>query len=162
MNQQLIQAAPVRKEILVKVAPARAFEVFTAGMGRWWPASHNTEPTAITDVVVEPRAGGRWFSRHEDGLEAEWGKVIAWEPPNRVLLAWQLNAEFKYDPDFITEVEVRFVAEGSGTRVLLEHRNLERYGEATEKVRGMIDSPDGWGGLLALFARTAEGTAAGS
>ena len=161
MNQQLIQAAPVRKDILAKVSPARAFDVFTSGMGRWWPASHKTEPTAITDVVIEPKAGGRWFSRHEGGAEAEWGKVLAWEPPTRVLLAWQLNANFQFDPDLITEVEVRFVAEGEGTRVLLEHRNLERYGAATERVRGKIDSPDGWGGLLSLFARSAEGSSSG-
>jgi uncharacterized protein YndB with AHSA1/START domain len=157
MNRQLIQAAAVRKDILVKASPARAFEIFTGKMGRWWPASHNTQPTAITDVIIEPRAGGRWFSRHEGGQEAEWGKVIAWEPPNRLLLAWQLNAEFKYDPEFITEVEVRFVAEGEGTRVLLEHRNLERYGEAAERVRRTIDSPDGWSGLLTLFAGAADG-----
>lgn len=156
MTVSTISPAAVRKSIVVKAPPARAFEVFTSGMGRWWPGSHNTQASPITDVMIEPRVGGRWFSRHEDGGEADWGRVLAWEPPGRAVLGWQLNAEFQYDPDFITEVEITFTAQEAGTLVTLEHRNLERYGEAAERVRGMIDSDGGWGGLLQLFAAAAE------
>ena len=85
--------------------------------------------------VVEPRAGGRWYELGEDGSECDWGKVLVWEPPARVVFAWQLTADWKYNSDFVTEVEVRFIPEGWATRVELEHRNLERYGEQAEAVR---------------------------
>ena len=150
-----IAPAPVRKSIRVKAAPARAFETFTAGMGRWWMKSHSIGTSPQQDVVMEPRAGGRWFERGEDGSECPWGHVIAWEPPSRVLLAWQINGEWKYDPALTTEVEVRFIPDGSGTRVELEHRNLERFGAVAEQIRGQLDSEGGWSGLLERFAEAA-------
>jgi len=103
----------VRKSITVDVPQERAFEVFTSGMSRWWPLdSHHIGETEPTEAVVEPRAGGRWFERAADGTECEWGRVIAWEPPERVVFAWQLGPEWKYDPDpaMSTEVEGRFVS----------------------------------------------------
>jgi len=152
-----ITPAPVRRSVRVKAAPARAFEVFTAGIGRWWPASHsiNKGPKQQA-VIIEPRTGGRWYERGDDGSECEWGRVLAWEPPSRVLLAWQIDGQWKYDPNFETEVEVKFIPDGTGTRVELEHRNLERYGERADAVRGMIDSPGGWGSILASFGTTAD------
>ena len=96
--------------------------------------------------------------RGEDGSECEWGKVLVWEPPTRVVLGWQLDPDFKFDPNVVTEVEVRFIAEGEGgTRVELEHRNLERFGEHAAKVREAFESPGGWSGLLESFAKLAEG-----
>jgi uncharacterized protein YndB with AHSA1/START domain len=103
-------------------------------------------------VVVEPRAGGRWFERAADGTECDWGGVIAYEPPARLVLAWQLDADFRYDPELVTEVELRFTAEGDGTRVDLEHRDLERYGERREAVRQAIGGDGGWTALLAAYA----------
>jgi uncharacterized protein YndB with AHSA1/START domain len=152
-----ITPAPVRKSLLVKAPPQKAFDVFTGGMGRWWLKSHSVSASPMVDVIIEPFAGGRWFERGEDGSECLWGKVLAWEPPARVLLAWQLDGTWKHNPDLITEVEVRFTSEGSGTRVDFEHRNLERYGEHAEKVRESIDAPGGWSGLLESFAKLAEG-----
>ena len=105
---------------------------------------------------MEPRSGGRWYELGVDGSECEVGQVAAWEPPSRLLLIWQLTAEFKFDPTLETEVEVLFTPEGSGTRVDLEHRNLERLGETAETLRQSIDSPGGWGGLLELFAQEAS------
>ncbi len=102
--------------------------------------------------MLEPRVGGRWHEIADDGTECEWGKVLRWEPPHRVVLAWQINADWKYDADFTTEVEVRFVAEGGGTRVELEHRNLEHYGTRSDEVRAALDSPEGWNGSLVAFA----------
>ena len=104
---------------------------------------------------MEPRAGGRWYERGEDGSECQWGRVLSWEPPARVVLAWQINAQWQYDPDFETEVEIKFIADGTGTRVELEHRDLERYGEQAETMRATFDSDGGWNGLLAAFAGVA-------
>jgi uncharacterized protein YndB with AHSA1/START domain len=150
-----ISPAPVRRSIHVAAAPSKAFEVFTAGMGRWWAKTHTIGKSPQTTVVMEPRAGGRWYEIGEDGSHCEWGKVLAWEPPSRVLLAWQITSQWTYDADFMTEVEVRFIADAGGTRVELEHRNLERYGEKAEETRAALDSPGGWAGLLESFAKTA-------
>jgi len=147
-----IRPAPVRKSILVKVPPDVAFHVFTAEMTRWWHPDHHIGKSPLKAAVVEPRAGGRWYEVGEDGSTCEWGKVLIWEPPARVVFAWQLTGEWKYDPDFVTEVEVRFIADGAGTRVELEHRNLDRYGGAAEQIRQSLDSPEGWAGGLRLFA----------
>jgi hypothetical protein len=151
-----IKPAPVRKTIRVSASQKRAFDVFTAGMGRWWRPDHHIAATPFADIVVEPRTGGRWFERDREGAECEWGTVRAWEPPGRLLLAWQLNADWKFDPDFVTELEVRFIAEGDkSTRVELEHRNLEKYGEMADAIRVSLDSPDGWNGALAAYATEA-------
>ncbi|HEY6255079.1 MAG TPA: SRPBCC family protein [Xanthobacteraceae bacterium] len=157
MTQTLIRPAPVRKSITVKADTARAFEVFTARIGSWWPRSHCVASSPQKDVVIEPRAGGRWYEIGEDGSRCDWGKVLAWEPPARVLLAWQINGDWKYDPDLITEVEVKFTPLADGeTRVEFEHRNLERFGDKVEQVRGAIDSEGGWSGILKTYAEVAE------
>lgn len=147
-----IRPAPVRKSIFVQAPPERAFDVFANGIGRWWPKSKKISQADLDQPVIEPHAGGRWYELGVDGSECEIGKVAVWDPPSRLLLIWQLNAEWKFDPQLETEVEVLFTREGSGTRVDLEHRKLERLGETWEGMRQAIDSPGGWSGLLALFA----------
>ena len=147
--------APVRRTLTVTAPPARAFEVFTAKIGLWWPKSHHVSAVEPETVVIEPRSGGRWYERAPDGVECDIGKVLAWEPPARLLLAWQLDANFRYQADLVTEVEVRFVAEGAATRVEFEHRNLERLGEHAEKVRGQISAPAGWPAILDLYVQFA-------
>lgn len=152
---QTITPAPIRRSVEIKVAPARAFEIFTGGASRWWLKTHtiNATKSPIKDVVIEPRAGGRWFERGEDGSECDWGKILAWEPPTRLLLAWQINADFKYDPSLLTEVEIRFTPAGRGTLVELEHRLIERMGE---RAVGMRDAfTRGWGLLLDSFTKQA-------
>ena len=104
----------MRKAISVKAAPERAFRVFTAEMTRWWHPDHHIGKSPLKAAVVEPRAGGRWYEVGEDGSECEWGKVLVWDPPARVVFAWQLTGEWKYDSAFVTEVEVRFIPEGLG------------------------------------------------
>jgi uncharacterized protein YndB with AHSA1/START domain len=161
ITTQIIGGAPIRKSVQVKAVPARAFEIFTADASRWWLRSHTINPTKspIKDVIIEPREGGRWFERGEDGSECNWGKVLAWEPPidngnGRLLLAWQISAEFKYDPSLSTEVEIRFTPAESGTLVELEHRQIERMGE---RGAGMRDAfTRGWGLLLDSFAEHAD------
>ena len=151
-----IRPAPVRKSITVKADAAHAFEVFTAGIGRWWPRSHCIASSPQKDVVMEPRAGGRWYEIGEDGSECNWGKVLVFDPPRRLLLAWQISGEWKYDPELVTEVEVKFTPlSASETRVELEHRNLERFGDKADDVRSRIDSPNGWGALLGTYAEVA-------
>ena len=94
--------------------------MFTSGIGRWWPKTHKIGPADLDRPVIEPQAGGRWYELDSDGSECEIGKVAVWDPPARLVLIWQLNAEWKFDPDLATEVEVQFTPEGSGTRVRLD------------------------------------------
>lgn len=155
MNLQ-IQPAPVRKSIRVAAPPDRAFDVFTAGIGRWWPKSHKIGPADLDRPIMEPREGGRWYERDVDGTECDIGKVLVWDPPARLVLAWQLGPEWKFDPELITEVEVTFTPDGDGTRVDLEHRNLERMGERASAVREAVGGPGGWGGLLELYAQATQ------
>jgi uncharacterized protein YndB with AHSA1/START domain len=148
--------APVRKTILVKAPAARAFKVFTTGT--WWPKEHSIlgPGKRQKEVLVEPRVGGRWFERGEDGSECDWGKVLAWAPPGRLVLSWQLNGHFQYDPNLVTEVEITFIPEGDNmTRVELEHRHIERAGDTAEALRAGVDSPEGWPASLERFARAA-------
>jgi len=149
----------VRKTVRVSAPPSRAFEIFTAGMSRWWIKSHSINKSPIKDIVLEGRAAGRWFERGEDGSECQWGKVLAWEPPSRLVLAWQINQKWQFDPNLLTEVEVRFIGDGDGTLVELEHRNLDRFGAAAEDMWKAFDSPGGWTGLLQSFAMEAVGAA---
>jgi uncharacterized protein YndB with AHSA1/START domain len=151
-----IAPAPVRKTVRVAAPPARAFDVFTQGIGRWWPKSHHIGKADLDHAVIEPREGGRWYERGVDGSECEWGKVLVWEPPSRLVLIWQVNSEFTYDPGLITEVELRFIAEGNATRVELEHRKLENLGERAEALRQRIDAPNGWTRILESYADSAS------
>ena len=155
---QRIAPAPIRKSIRVKASQNRAFEMFVGGMGQWWLKSHSLLKSPQTDVVVEPADGGRWFEIGEDGSEYEWGRVLEWSPPERVVLAWQLTADWTYDPEFETTVEVRFVADGDHTLVEFEHRDLERFGARAEELRGDYESgmDGGWTALLDKYRETAE------
>jgi uncharacterized protein YndB with AHSA1/START domain len=150
----------VTKTIIVEAPLEHAFGVFTEGFGRWWPRTHHIGDAELAEAIIEPRKGGRWYEKGVDGSECDWGRVLAWDPPHRLVLAWQLTADYTYDPDFVTEVEVRFRAEGRNrTRVFLEHRDLERFGDRTEDVRATFDSDGGWNGILEGYAGTAASTA---
>ena len=147
-----IRPAPVRKSVHVNASPEHAFDVFTSGIGRWWPKTHKIGKADLDRPVIEPQSGGRWYQVDVEGSECEIGKVAVWDPPSRLVLIWQLTPDFTYDADLVTEVEILFTPEGAGTRVDLEHRDLERMGEKAEAMRESISSPGGWPGLLALFA----------
>lgn len=146
----------VRKTITVNAPVDTAFRVFTDGIDRWWFRGHKIGPADLKRAVLEGRPGGRWYEIDVDGSECDWGRVLEWDPPHRLVLAWQIDGAFKYDPDLVTEVEVRFHPEDGGrTRVELEHRNLDRMGAAMEQVRAAFDAPGGWSGLLEAFASAA-------
>lgn len=154
---QTIRPAPVRKTLTVRASPETAFRVFTEDFDRWWPRGHHIGKSELKTAMIEPRAGGRWYEVGVDGSECEWGDVLAWEPPNRLLLAWRLNAQWEYDPGLLTEVEVRFSPTGDGqTRVDFEHRGFERMGAGGEAARAGVDGPSGWGAILAEFKAVAE------
>lgn len=147
---QRIAPAAIRKTIEVKAPIDRAFAVFASRMGEWWHKQHSINPDAKqADVVIEPRSGGRWYEVGDDGSEKDWGRVIAYDPPGRLMLAWQLTREFAFDPDFETVIEVNFEARGELTIVHFEHRDLERMGaDAVETLEGM---DGGWAMLLGLY-----------
>jgi uncharacterized protein YndB with AHSA1/START domain len=146
--------APVVRTVRTKAPPARAFDIFTGQMGRWWPRGQTPGAQPHSDIVVEPRAGGRWFERDDAGSETPWGHVLAWEPPARLLLAWQLDGDGLYDPELITEVEITFEPVQGGTEVRLEHRNLERFRKRA--ATWTVAVAEGWTRKLAEFAAFAD------
>lgn len=153
MTASAAQDLAVSRSVSVPLPPERAFALFTERMTAFWPASHSIGSAPIAEVVVEPRAGGRWFERGDDGSECSWGRVAAWEPPHRLVLIWQVGADWRYDPTLETDVEVTFTADDNGrTTVDLRHGHLERFGDAAEQVRAIFESPNGWGGILAAYA----------
>lgn len=157
VEQQQTAGLAVRQSVVVEATPERAFYVFTDGMTSWWPIdSHSIGDRPMAEAVIEPRTGGRWYERADDGTECDWGRVLAWEPPHRVVLEWQISADWKADPGIHSEVEVRFTSEGDGrTRVDLEHRGLETFGERAEQMRAIFGSDGGWNGLLQRFGAAA-------
>jgi hypothetical protein len=153
MNRK-ISIAPVRKTLTVQASPARAFEVFTLGIDRWWPKNHSTGSAPIRTSTIEPFVGGRWYATGEDGAEAVVGHVRVWKPAERFVVSWEINASWVSDgrAEFASEVDVRFIAESGGrTRVELEHRDFERMVEGGQKMRDSVDG--GWLGILDLFAQ---------
>ena len=147
---------PVKKSVTVRASQERAFSVFAERMASWWPLeSHSIGEQPMKDAVIEPRAGGRWYELGEGGAETVWGQVLVYDPPERLVLVWQLDAEWDYDPSLHTEVEVRFIAQGEHeTRVELEHRGLEAFGAREDEVRSALDSDGGWSGLLETYGKT--------
>jgi uncharacterized protein YndB with AHSA1/START domain len=155
---QRIVPAPIRKTLRVRAPLERAFEVFVGAMHSWWPREHSLVE-GRRDIVVEPHVDGRWYEIAADGTESQWGRVLEWTPPNRIVLAWQLNADFAFDPALVTEVEVAFHEEGEETRVEFEHRHLDRLGqEGLAKLAEMeMGMDEGWGEILSLYAQKASG-----
>jgi uncharacterized protein YndB with AHSA1/START domain len=147
----------VRKVVRVQAPLGVAWKVFSAQMGSWWPlAVYKIGKVKAVDVVIEPRVGGRWYERGEDGSTCDWGRVLAWEPPVRLVLSWDINADWQPDADLKTEIELRFIADGTdATRVELEHRKLDRYGARRDEMRRIFETEGDWGRLLQTFAARA-------
>ena len=138
---------PIHKSVLVEAPVEDAWVVFTARLASWWPmATHSLGREEVETVVLEPREGGRMYERLHDGTEQDWGRVIAWEPPHRLSVAWSVNQS---DGDQPTEWEVRFSADGDATRVDLEHRGWERMSVGADERRESYDN--GWPGVLDAF-----------
>ena len=151
MNSTQTTVEAVRKSLVVKCSPERAFEVFTREIGSWWPLTqYSIGQDKITEVVFEEQVGGRIFERHSDGGEGEWGRVLAWDPPNRFAMTWYPGGT----PDKATELEVRFAPEAGGTRVDLEHTGWEIL--AAEGAEHAKNYDEGWGTVLGYYTRQFE------
>ena len=154
MSTQTTDTA-VRASIVVDATAERAFAVFTDDIGSWWDPDHHLIEAPLAEMVFEPREGGHVYDRGVDGSECRWARVLAYDPPNRFVISWDINTQWKLETDLdrTSEVEVRFIPEASDrTRVELEHRHLDRHGEGWEGMRDAVGAPDGWGGGLQQFA----------
>jgi uncharacterized protein YndB with AHSA1/START domain len=147
--------ATVRTSIVVQAPIERAFKVFTEDFGRFKPREHNLLDVEIAETVFERRVGGHIVDRGVDGSECRWARVIAYEPPHRVVFSWDINARWQFEEDTMktSEVEVRFVSETPArTRVELEHRHLDRHGDGWEGVRDGVGGDGGWPLYLKRYA----------
>jgi uncharacterized protein YndB with AHSA1/START domain len=156
MNETTIIIAPVRKIVRVKAPIAHAFDVFTSGLSRWWPLDKSISKNPLEKVLMEPRLGGHWLEIADDATETALATIIVWEPPHRVVLVWQLNAQWQPDSAMKSEVDVRFTSDGpDATLVELVHHKFETMGaEAGNSMRKDVDR--GWPGLVERYAQEAE------
>jgi uncharacterized protein YndB with AHSA1/START domain len=156
MNAASSVIAPVIKTVRVQAPVAHAFEVFTSGLARWWPPNHGIGKKPVKTVLMEPRKGGRWLEIAEDGTECVVGTIAVWEPPYRLVVVWQINAQWQADATMKSEVDVRFTPDGpDATVVELVHHKFETMGaEAGAVMRAGVSR--GWPGLVDRFAREAE------
>jgi uncharacterized protein YndB with AHSA1/START domain len=153
------QDATVRREIVVATAADRAFRLFTERFDQIKSKEHNMLAVPIEECVFEPRAGGRVYDRGIDGSVCQWGRVLAYEPHDRIVFSWDIGPtwQIETDPARTSEVEMRFIPDGDDrTRVVLEHRHLDRHGEGWEGVAMGVGADDGWHGYLARFAAAVE------
>ncbi|MGH3184215.1 MAG: SRPBCC family protein [Streptosporangiaceae bacterium] len=149
----------IRGTITLAVPAERAFAVFTASFGSWWPREYHIGQAEMADAIVEPREGGRWYERGADGSECDWGRVLTWEPPRRLVVTWQINGQWQYDPDqaHASEIEVRFTPDGPGqTTVELEHRLLGRLADGQAIHDAIIFGGGGWTAILERFAKAVD------
>jgi uncharacterized protein YndB with AHSA1/START domain len=145
----------VRKDIVVKAPVERAFDVFTGRFGDFKPREHNLLGVPIVQTTFEPRVGGSIYDRGEDGSECRWARILAYEPPTRVVFSWDIGPTWQIEPDpaNASEVEVRFVAEGPDrTRVELEHRHIDRHGPGWDAIHHGVEGDEGWPLYLRRYA----------
>jgi uncharacterized protein YndB with AHSA1/START domain len=149
------QATSVRHQLVVEAPIERAFRVFVEDFDSIKPREHNMLAVDIAETVFEPRVGGHIYDRGVDGSECRWARVLAYDPPERVVFSWDISPQWRPETDLekTSEVEVRFISETPArTRVELEHRNLDRHGENWEGLRDGVDSPGGWPLYLQRYA----------
>jgi uncharacterized protein YndB with AHSA1/START domain len=154
------QATSIRHEVVVEAPIERAFSVFTKGFGSFKPPEHNMLGVEIAETVFELSEGGNVYDRGVDGSECRWARVLTYDPPNRVVISWDISPQWQIetDPEKASEVDVRFIAEAPDrTRVELEHRNIDRHGDGWEAVREGVDGDDGWPLYLHRFADVLAG-----
>jgi uncharacterized protein YndB with AHSA1/START domain len=145
----------VSTSIVVEAPIERAFRVFTEDFGSFKPPEHNLLQVEIAETVFEPHVGGHLYDRGVDGSECRWARIVAYEPPDRLVISWDISPRWQIETDLdkTSEVEVRFISETpERTRVELEHRNLDRHGEGWETAREGVSGPDGWPLYLHRFA----------
>jgi uncharacterized protein YndB with AHSA1/START domain len=149
------QQTAILTDVVVDAPQDRAFRVFTEQFDMIKPREHNMLEVDIADSVFEPRKGGRVYDRGVDGSECQWARVLAYEPPDRILFTWDISPRWQIEDDLsrASEVEVRFIAESAErTRVELEHRHLDRHGEGWESLSEGVAGDQGWPLYLSRFA----------
>jgi len=149
-------ATSVQTSIVVEAPIERAFSVFTEGIGSWFPSEYNLLDSEIVERVFELRVGGQVYDRGADGSECHWARVLAYVPPARVVISWDISPQWQIESDLekTSEIEVRFIPEGPDrTRLELEHRNIDRHGEGWEQTRESVGGDGGWPGCLRSFAQ---------
>ncbi len=147
----------LRGTVTVGAPLHRAFHVFTDRFTTWWPPEYHIGQAEMAEATLEPREGGRWYERGVDGSECDWGRVLTWQPPHRLVVTWQINGQWQYDPDpeHASEIEVRFTADGPDqTTVELEHRFLNRLVDG-QALHDGIRGGGGWGAILDVYAKAA-------
>ena len=150
----------VTTSLVVEAPIAEAFRVFTDDIGSWWTPEHHILGAELKEMVFEPRVGGHIIDVGVDGSECKWSRVMAYEPPNRIVFSWDVNLQWEVETDHsrTSEIEVRFVAESATrTRVELEHRHLDRHGDGWEQMRDAVGARDGWTHGLQRFADRMQG-----
>lgn len=154
----MTEAPVVRHEVVVRGTPERAFAAFTARMGEFKPREHNLLSSPIVSTTFEPRVGGHIVDRAEDGTECRWARVLAFDPPDRVVFSWDIGPTWRLEqPENASEVELRFLPEGPDhTRVKLEHRHLDRHGSGWPAVHEGVDGEQGWPLYLGRYAALLE------
>jgi uncharacterized protein YndB with AHSA1/START domain len=146
--------AVVRKQVVVEAPPEQAFKFFTERFGDFKPPEHNLLQAPIAETVFDARVGGHIYDRAVDGSECRWARILAYEPPDRVVFSWDIGPQWQLEPDpaNASEVEVRFVAESpERTRVELEHRHIDRHGPGWEGIVDGVDGDQGWPLYLRRF-----------
>jgi|SRR5690606_34185723 len=155
---------PIRHTLSVTSDPANAFALFTEELGRWWPHEYTWGQQALEAIGIEPFPDGMCYERGPHGFRCDWGRVLVWEPPHRLVLAWQISPrrEPVPDPARASEVEINFEPADTGepgmeggTRVTLEHREFARHGDGAAEYRDALGSPEGWPYIMSKFAEAA-------
>jgi uncharacterized protein YndB with AHSA1/START domain len=147
--------------VTVQVPIDQAFRAFTTSLDQWWPREYHIGQAEMAEAILEQHQGGRWYEKDVDGNECDWGQVLEWVPPHRLVISWQINGMWQYDPapSHASEIEVRFTAIGPKvTRVELEHRYIERLVKAQALIDGIERQGGGWRTLLERFVTCAETT----
>jgi uncharacterized protein YndB with AHSA1/START domain len=145
----------IRHSLTVPRPPDEAFALFTERLGSWWPREYTWSQQVLDAIGIEPYAGGMCYERGPHGFRCDWGRVLTWQPPQRLVLAWQISPRREPEPDpaRASTVEVRFEAGPSGgTHVTLEHRDFERHGDGAAEYRAALASPQGWPYIMQRFA----------
>lgn len=149
---------PITGTVRLRVPVNRAFEVFTGSVNAWWPHEYHIGRADVAEVVLEDGVGGRWFERGVDGSECDWGRVLVWEPPHRLVFTWQINGSWQFDPDpaKASEIEARFTATGpQESLVEVEHRYFDRL-DGGQAINDAINGGGGWDLLLAGVAEAVD------
>ncbi|MGH3921037.1 MAG: SRPBCC family protein [Pseudonocardiaceae bacterium] len=146
---------PITGTVTLGVSAEQAFQVFTGSFDIWWPHEYHIGNADVAEVILESHEGGRWYERGVDGTECDWGRVLVWEPPHRLVFTWQISGAWEFDPDpeHASEIEVRFTATAPGlTIVEVDHRHFDRL-EGGRAVHDAIRGGGGWALLLQSFAK---------